>query len=354
MRILVTSVPFAPSIGGIESVSRVLAEEFARAGHAVVVATQTPATSPDAAPYRILRRPGPLQLARAVGAADVVLQNNVSLRLGWPLLLQPRTPVVIAHHVWIPRTGAGALAGRAKRLATRHARNVAVSEAIARELDVPATIVGNPYDDLLFRTVAGIPRERDLVFLGRLVSDKGLPVLLAALAALGHAGRRPRLTIVGDGAERAALEADVQRLSLTAQVRFAGALRGDALVAELNAHRVLVVPSTWEEPFGVVVLEGLACGLVPIVARSGGLPDAVGPCGIVVPKGDADALARAIVNVLDDELLRARLAVERPAHLARHTPANVARAYLEVLAAACGRHAGAAADAAGHTASGAR
>jgi glycosyltransferase involved in cell wall biosynthesis len=102
----------------------------------------------------------------------------------------------------------------------------------------------------------------------------------------------------------------------------------------LNAHRVIVVPSVWEEPFGVVALEGLACGCAPIVTRSGGLPDAVGRCGVVVPKNDTASLADAIDRLLGDERARAALLAHAPEHLAQHTRARVARRYLEIIEAA--------------------
>lgn len=340
MRILLSSVPFAPSVGGIETVSRVLAEQFVRLGHEVVVATLTRARNSDERPYAVLRAPRARALLREVARADVVLQNNVSLRLGWPLALHVGTPRVVAHHVWIPRAGRGALAGAAKRVALRFAHNIAVSSAIARDLGVPATIVPNPYDAARFRVDPNAVRTRDLVFVGRLVSDKGVPVLLSALGELARRGVRPSLTVIGDGPERPALDALARQVGIADRVRFTGVLAGEALVAELNAHRVLVVPSVWEEPFGVVVLEGLACGLVPVVARSGGLPEAAGRAGIVVPKGDATALADGLARVLHDTGERQRLRDAAAAHLAEHTPDRVARAYLRVLERAAGLRSG--------------
>ena len=93
----------------------------------------------------------------------------------------------------------------------------------------------------------------------------------------------------------------------------------------------MVVPSVWEEPFGIVALEGLACGCVPVVTRSGGLPDAVGACGVVVPKNDAPGLADELGRLVADEPARRRLLAHAPEHLARHTRDRVARRYLEVI-----------------------
>jgi len=81
----------------------------------------------------------------------------------------------------------------------------------------------------------------------------------------------------------------------------------------------------------VVALEGLACGLVPIVSDSGGLPDAAGPCGRVVPRADPAALETAISSLLADDGARREYLMHAPEHLARHTPENVASSYLQVL-----------------------
>jgi len=327
MKILINSVPFSPSVGGIETVSAVLATHLQAAGHAVRLMTQTPGDGRDSAPFEILRVPTARQCWQANRWSDVVLHNNISLRAAWPRLIDRSRPWVIAHHIWTPRSGAG----RLKHLAMSGAVHIAVSRAIAASIDVPATVIGNPYDEALFRRDPAATRTRELVFLGRLVSDKGVDVLLEAMAVLHGRGIGARLSIIGSGPEEAALRSLAERLGVERRVHFAGVLRGPALVEALNAHQILVVPSVWEEPFGVVALEGLACGLLPIVTCSGGLPDAVGACGIVVPKSDPAALAAAIERGLGDADSRAAMLAAAPVHLAAHSPRRVTESYLRVL-----------------------
>jgi len=333
VNILFCSVPYRPSVGGIETVSALLAERFHGLGHEVVLVTMTPDSGPQTEPWRIVRRPSAPQLLSLVRRADVVFHNNISLRLAWPLLLL-RRPWVVAHHTWIPAAG---LSARIKRAVLRHARHIAVSRAIAASLPVASTLVPNPYDDALFVQQTGAVQTGELVFVGRLVSDKGVDRLLDALGVLARRGRVARLTIVGDGPEAEPLRRQAERLGIAGQVDFAGRRTGGALVATLNAHRVLVVPSVWEEPFGVVVLEGLACGCVALVTRSGGLPDAAGNCGLVVPKDDPTALADGIAALLDDPAAQARMRAGVASHLARHTRERVAADYLQVLQDAHGR-----------------
>jgi glycogen(starch) synthase len=92
-----------------------------------------------------------------------------------------------------------------------------------------------------------------------------------------------------------------------------------------------LVPSVWHEPFGIVALEGIACGCAVVGTAGGGLPDAIGPCGVTVPNGDAAALAEAIAALLDDPDRIAAYRAAAPAHLARHRPRRVAEEYLRVM-----------------------
>jgi glycosyltransferase involved in cell wall biosynthesis len=332
MRILVCSIPFAPSIGGLETISELLVSRFHSAGHEVRLVTQTPSSVADTQGYPIIRRPSARALLQQMRWAEVVLHNNISLRFAWPLLIT-RRPWVIAHHMWSPHSGVG----RIKHFATRFATNIAVSNAMARTLTVPSTIVPNAYADDVFICQPNARRSRDLVFLGRLVPSKGVPVIIDALAALRAQGETRKLTIIGGGPEEAALRAQVQRLGLAEQVSFAGFKQGRALVDLLNEHRIMIAPSVDDEPFGIVALEAIACGLIPIVADSGGLPDAIGPCGLVVPKADSAALGAAIVR-LNDEVMAARLRAQAKAHLEQHSRDKIAQAYLRVLnSAAAGK-----------------
>ena len=88
------------------------------------------------------------------------------------------------------------------------------------------------------------------------------------------------LTIIGDGPHRDYLENLALSYNIIPHVNFKGFLKGDVLVEELNRHEIMVVPSRWNEPFGVVALEGMACGCAMLVSDGGGLPDAVGSAGL--------------------------------------------------------------------------
>ena len=330
VRILFSSHVFAPSVGGIETVSALLAEEFVRQGHDVRLITQTAGDSDLDRRLTIHRKPSVVQQFALARWCEVFFHNNISLPRAWPLLFL-RRPWVVANHVWIPQDG---LAAKAKRRAMLHATCISASAAIGRDMPAPSTVIPNPYDDSLFRVLPGVERTRDLVFLGRLVQDKGADLLVTALAKLARRGLRPSVTIIGSGPEEAALRAQVSASGLQASVTFVGARRGPELLALLNQHRFLVIPSRWQEPFGVVALEGIAAGCVVVASNGGGLPEAVGPCGETFPNGDSDALASVLARLLRDPASYEALRQGADRHLRKHTRAQVAAEYLRVITSA--------------------
>jgi len=337
MRILVYSRAFLPHVGGLELNVAHLCRGLAERGQEVVVVTTTPGAQPGSTSFRVVRRPGALQLLRLVIWCDLYHQANVSLRGLWPLLLVSR-PWVVSHHSWYCRPG-GRIAwqDRLKRYLLRYAvGSIAVSRAIADDLGIPCDVIENSYDDQVFRCLPDVERWRDLVFVGRLVSDKGLDVLLDALGLLASQGTRPDLTIVGDGPERTRLEAQAHRAGLDRQVRFLGSVTGEALARVLNRHRILVVPSRYNEPFGIVALEGIACGCVVVGSEGGGLPEAIGPCGRTFPNGNAAALAQALAALLADPGRLAPYLQSANAHLAKHSGPRQVEAYLAVFRRAAG------------------
>ena len=339
MNILFTSNRFHPDIGGIESISSQLASYFADAGHSVRLITQSVGNFTDNQQnysFLILRQPSILDLVCCYRWADVVFQNNIEVRQLWPALFF-RKPLVIGLQTWLRSVeGQRSLLNRLKQMALRSASEVvACSEAIRADSTGRAVVIGNPYQSKLFRCLPDESRRPAIVFLGRLVSDKGVDLLLRAYAELD----RPDwpLTIIGTGPEGALLKRLAEELGISSRVLFLGPLQGEALVRVLNQHELMVVPSQWREPFGVVVLEGLACGCVVLASDGGGLPDAVGCAGLLFRRGDQVDLATKLHELIENEELRARLRSVAVGHLSYFQEAVVCRQYLELLESAVRR-----------------
>ena len=158
-------------------------------------------------------------------------------------------------------------------------------------------------------------------------------LLLKALVQLQTLKLTPSLTVVGSGPERTACEDFVNASGLGPQVRFLGAMSGRPLKEVFNAHEILVIPSLWAEPFGVVALEGIACGCVVLGTKDGGLKEAIGPCGIVCDNNSADALAESLQLLLTKPDLRDSLRAQAKNHLEHFSASYVASRYLSLFAA---------------------
>lgn len=332
MRILLCSYVFAPSVGGIETVSGILADQFTRLSSSVTVVTRTPGPPLEAA-YKVVRRPSLRKLRELAGNSDVIFQNNISLKTLLPLLFLGK-PVVITHQTWLTRTtGQRGWRDYVKRALLSRCSNVAISQAVAAHLPVKSIVIGNPFEPGEFAAAEEHVRTKDIVYLGRLVSDKGCDLVLRALSILKTSRICPSFTMIGDGPEMPALKQLTVELGLSDRVMFLGAIR-EGRGKVVAQHKIMVIPSTWEEPFGVVALEGIAAGCTVVASRTGGLPEAIGPCGILFPSGDVMALASALKELLAGPSLRDKLAAERFHHLKRFQPEAVAKRYLEVFESA--------------------
>ena len=326
---------FYPKVGGIETVAWLLAHEWYRLGETVTVVSDVACSLVQRRdfPFQVYYRPNPVQWLRLMRSADVFVHFNVSLRALWPLLVV-RRPFVATHHgfYFVNRAGDQDWRERLKlRVARRAAANIAVSQAVARVIGVSCDIIPNPFDPTLFHTNGAALQSRELAFVGRLVSDKGADLLLKSLGILNSRGLRPQLTVIGGGPERPLLEQLVHEMQLEGQVTFVGAKSQREVAEMLRAHHVLVVPSLVREGFGVVALEGIASGCAVVGSEGGGLPEAIGLCGLTFPNGDANALAEKLAQLLTNDRLVRNLLSGAEAHLSRHHPTLVANRYLDVI-----------------------
>jgi glycogen synthase len=331
MNILIYSRSFLPDIGGVETAGDTIARALSRRNHEVTVITETPAEGEASHLYRVIRRPSPRQLLTAVRGCDILLHNHISLRAIWPLVLAPR-PWVVLHHIYLrQKPPTLTLLERVKRLTLRWARSIAVSEAVAGDLPVPATVIPNGYRDDLFRVTNYGERHCDLAYVGRMVPEKGVFNLLRALALLRQRRFFPYLRLIGTGPEESSLRRQAAELDLESQVEFLGVRNGEELVGLLNECRILAIPSLWPEPFGIVALEGIACGCVVVGSSQGGLSGAIGPCGVTFPNGDDAALAAQLHDLLTAPGRLSALRAEAPRHLARYKADVVAEELLRVM-----------------------
>jgi glycosyltransferase involved in cell wall biosynthesis len=141
------------------------------------------------------------------------------------------------------------------------------------------------------------PRKGHVLFVGRLVREKGADLLFDALALLKG---NWKCTVVGDGIASAAVRQHARARGLDGRVTFAGWLNGNALSAAFDDASVVAVPSRWPEPFGLVGIEAMAHARPVVAFRVGGIPDwlADGVTGHLVEPGDVRDFSARLDKVL--------------------------------------------------------
>jgi glycogen(starch) synthase len=153
-----------------------------------------------------------------------------------------------------------------------------------------------------------------LLCIGRMRSDKGLDLAIRMFAQLRDRGVIAKLIFAGDGPERDSLEAFARSLGLADHVDFLGWVAPDRVMSMINTSTVVVVPSRWPEPFGLVALQAAQMGRPVVACRVGGLPEVIEHerTGLLVAVDDEQAMAGAIESLLSNGLV-----VKRMGELAR-------------------------------------
>lgn len=149
-------------------------------------------------------------------------------------------------------------------------------------------------------------RPLQVVFLGRMVPEKGADVLVAALTTLNRPDVHAKI-IGSEGFDPRAAPSAFERMLrersalLRERIEFLPFQPRAEVVRLLADADVVVVPSRWPEPFALTVLEGMASGAAVIASDVGGIPEAAGGAALLVPAGSSAALADAIAGLADDD-----------------------------------------------------
>ena len=259
---------------------------------------------------------------RRLRPAVVEVHNRVGIALGLSVLLRP-TPVVLVLHNDPQAMRHARTAVERERLLARVARVVTVSDFIrGRLLDGvgdparPPMVIPNALD-LTTIPASSDPgstgREKLILFAGRMVAEKGPDLFVAACAAALPQLPEWRAEMIG--ADRSREDSPdtpfVARLRAAAQaagVTLTGYRDHPQVLAAMSRASLVVVPSRWPEPFGLVALEAMACGAALICTRQGGLPEVGGEAAVFIDAEDPAELTEAILSVASDDPRRASLA----------------------------------------------
>jgi glycosyltransferase involved in cell wall biosynthesis len=349
-KLLLYAHDWIPTVGGVQIVSKVLADglsEYSKTRPAeaveVTLLTHTASRGTDDTrfPYKVIREPGLREWIRQIRGADVVQLEGPALL---PLVLCTvlGKPLVLRHHGYQSICPNGILIfsldssvcpgyfmerryrkclscniskmGRSKGLRSllltfprrwlsrRAWVNVGVSPHIAGRLALPRTVViwnGVPTSPV--RPVRSDPAGSGTVcfaYVGRLIVEKGVAVLIRACRELSDQGIDYRLKIVGDGPERESLEALAKEFALDLQIEFTGSVDSSAIRKTIESATAVIMPSICEDVAPLAAMEQMMEGRLLIVSDIGGLGQLVGEAGAKFPAGNIGALARCMRDVV--------------------------------------------------------
>jgi glycosyltransferase involved in cell wall biosynthesis len=176
--------------------------------------------------------------------------------------------------------------------------------------------VGIPLNSL--RRIEGEPAMSEkepfrLLYVGRLVPEKGVHVAIETIWKLKSQMEVSHLILDifgdGDAGYIEQLQAIIKGYNLEETVTIKGKVPHDQLVKEYGNYHILLVPSIWDEPFGMIILEAFSQGLPVIATRTGGIPEIIedGETGLLVPPEDSFEMAKAVRRLIDDSALGEKL-----------------------------------------------
>lgn len=177
--------------------------------------------------------------------------------------------------------------------------------------DVKAAKLLHIYNGIELSERSPVPHNQTILFVGRLEAVKGIAAVVTAMKSITRSHPQARLLIVGDGSERAALEAQVKHDKLK-NVTFTGWVTSDKAAAFNQQATMMVIPSVWPENLPTVALEALGTGRAIVGSDVGGIPELIqhGSNGFVVRPDDQAPLAEAIMKILSDQKLADKMGAQ--------------------------------------------
>ncbi len=338
MKVLYWTPHFLPSIGGSEVMASRLLPALQARGHEFVVLTSAHRDA-DAAVEDVggveVRR---FAMARALAdrdihgiaavvrhlaaVADAFRPDLIHVNHAGPTAFfhlrtwRPgRAPVVLTFHTPLPDradagdTVLGAMLRSSTWITAVSASTLADVRTIAPAIAGRSSVIYNGVP-LPGTAPAPPPPHPHLLYVGRLAHEKGVDLVIRALAIVRRQMSCVRLTIAGDGPVRDALHALALACGVADAVSWTGWVPPAEVPALMNASTLVIVPSRYREPFGLVAVEAALMRRPVVAARVGGLEEVIVDrnTGVLVPPDDAEALASAITELLPQPNIRDRLA----------------------------------------------
>jgi glycosyltransferase involved in cell wall biosynthesis len=150
-----------------------------------------------------------------------------------------------------------------------------------------------------------IKKGHNLLFVGRLAQSKGVDIAIQSMKIIINKFPDATLTIVGEGDEYGHLKEIVQKFKLEKNIKFVGHHKINDVYTFYKESQIVLVPSVWEEPFGLVGVEALSIGRPVIASNIGGIPEWLedGKSGYLVKPNNPNQIAKYVIKLLSDDNL---------------------------------------------------
>lgn len=372
LKVLIYSHYFAPSVGGVERITNLLARYLQENGHETTIVTQIPTSEEDKWPFRVIRRPRMRKLLREIRRADVVQTQGFVLL---PFLLSKIVgrPVVWSHYGYdltcpkqigwkdgqdtsfkfsrctgcllrdhsTPQTFALVLLLILKRLFRRFAdAHVAPSRYLLDREGLTGEIIPSSVDTQLYSPGGQGRVSRRILFVGRVVKEKGVAVLIDALDLLTRKGGDYSVQIVGNGYELPQIRQLVREKGLGERLLFESWISNEEeLIARIRGASAVCAPTLNAEPFGGAGLEAMSCETPLVASDKGGFSEFARGIAFLVPPGDAEALAVALERASSEDGSAERIRAGRQRAIEGYDYRVVGLAYLKLYASVIRRKA---------------
>jgi len=315
LRIAIYSRVFYPSVGGVQVTSRCMARELCAMGYDVTVVTGTQLEDVQelSEGYRIIRKPTLFLLIHEFRRVHrVISKGGVSALAGLASIIAKKPLIIVHEMAGSPlrpsRNLYVAASNVLRRIIVRYADfHIAVSQACLESKSLPkgahASVLYNPVDPHLRASIqTKTTLSIDVLYVGRLISGKGIYVLLAALRRFEQKGISLRVAFVGDGPEREAIAQAVINMQYV-HVDIKGSLHGGDLARMYHEARLVVVPSLHLEGMGLVIAEAFAFGRPVVGSDQQVIVEVMGGAGVSFKNGDDINLFEKIKTLLSDPVL---------------------------------------------------
>lgn len=331
MHIVFTSNLYLPVMGGSVMVLDRWAHALVDLGHQVTILTKTHGDgihslaewqSADANVLRVCRFHGLRESISILRHADRVVMIEMSLNWLLAIALAGKRPLVTHHTHFVPYESSMRPYRLLQWAACQLIPAVACSRMIANQWGRHTGVVPNPYDQHTFFSKQAY-RDVDFLFAGRFGREKGISILIEALQSLApdfldaH-GRLPRVAFAGKGPQENEIRTALNSSNPFCEIAYLGEASPTVLAHWYQRSKVVVIPSIWQEPFGLIGIEALACGCHIVCSDQPGLREATAGFARYCPTGDAPAFANAMLESIPCGPIHVDLATKIHHHLRRH------------------------------------